>query len=446
MIEVSGIKTRVKTYIICARFLCVDGEKYVLLHQKLSVHANFLFMEISKLTISGFCNIKQFDINLTEFNALVAPNNYGKSNVLEGIRFAFRFITSPVSVRETMMNDSAFIPINNVTSGIPFKFGIELTSGEGESEVTYFYSFSFEWAKNNGEQGACIVEESLTENSKAYRRPHTLVKRTKEDGGLYVSSPMGRCRNCANAGSRELVIDALSAIGGLFFQNVVTEIKHLGLNLVDTSAFDKQQLCRFIFNLKEHEPMRYSMFEDAVTHIVPNIETITPTCSQLGLVVGDVPYRIEDAIYDMRINEKSNNQDISISRLSSGSRRIITIIAEIIKAEMAGASIICIEELENSVHPKLLENMILLVQSFAEGITVIITSHSPYLVRYLKSHQLTFGLPNSEGVASFHKLKQTKVKTVVKRASAMEQTLGEYMFELMLDLRPDSDEINELFE
>lgn len=57
-----------------------------------------------------------------------------------------------------------------------------------------------------------------------------------------------------------------------------------------------------------------------------------------------------------------------------------------------------------------------------------------------------WGLPNAEEVASFHKLKQTKVKTVVKRASAMDLTLGEYMFELMLDLRPDSEEITELFE
>lgn len=424
----------------------MDGEKHLLLHRKSFVHANFLFMEINKLTLSGFCNIKQFEINLTDFNALVAPNNYGKSNILEGIRFAFKFITSSVSVREAMMSDAAYIPINIVTSEIPFKFGIEFTNSEKASQVKYSYSFSFEWAKNNKDVGSCIVEECLTETSLEYRRPHTLIKRTKQDEGLYVSSPTGRCRNNANVGAKELVIDSLATMDGLFFQDVLKGIKHLGLNLVETSSFDKQQLCKFIFNLKEQEPLRYSMFEDAVTHIVSNIETIAPTCSKLSLAAGDVPYRIEDAIYDIRINEKSNNQDISISRISSGSRRIITIIAEIIKAEMTGSSIICIEELENSVHPKLLENIILLVQSFAEGITIITTSHSPYLVRYLKSRQLTFGLPNSEGVASFHKLKKTKVKTVVKRASAMELTLGEYMFELMLDLQPDSEEINELFE
>lgn len=401
-------------------------------------------MEIRNISISGFCNIKQFDINLTEFNALVAPNNYGKSNVLEGIRFAFRFIAATEEERLAMMNDSSFIPINNVTSGDAFRFGTELTN-EDEG-VSYSYSFSFEWAKNNGEQGCCITDESLTEISKEYRRPHTLIKRTKDDAGLFMSSATGRCNKEAKVSSVQLIIDILHGNDNVFYKEIVSGLKNLGLNMVGTSGFDKQTLCQFIFNLKEQEPTRYSLFEDAVTHIVPNIKAITPTCSQMGLAASNVPYRIEDAIYDMRINEKSNNQDISISRLSSGSRRIIMIIAEIIKAEMTGSSLICIEELENSVHPKLLENMILMVQSFAEGIKVLTTSHSPYLVRYLKSRQLTFGLPTVEGVASFHKLKQTKVKTVVKRASAMEMTLGEYMFELMLNLKPESEEITELFD
>lgn len=401
-------------------------------------------MEIRNISISGFCNIKQFDINLTEFNALVAPNNYGKSNVLEGIRFAFRFIAATEEERLAMMNDSSFIPINNATSGDAFRFGIELTNED--DGVSYSYSFSFEWAKNNGEQGCCITDESLTEMSTEYRRPHTLIKRTKDDAGLFMSSATGRCNKEAKVSSVQLIIDILHGNDNVFYKEIVSGLKNLGLNMVGTSGFDKQTLCKFIFNLKEQEPTRYSLFEDAVTHIVPNIKAITPTCSQMGLAASNVPYRIEDAIYDMRINEKSNNQDISISRLSSGSRRIIMIIAEIIKAEMTGSSLICIEELENSVHPKLLENMILMVQSFAEGIKVLTTSHSPYLVRYLKSRQLTFGLPTVEGVASFHKLKQTKVKTVVKRASAMEMTLGEYMFELMLNLKPESEEITELFD
>ena len=429
-----------------AHNICMDGSKSIYLCHNSVFHANFIFMKIRNISISGFCNIKQFDIDLTEFNALVAPNNYGKSNVLEGIRFAFLFINATEEKRKLMMSDPSFIPINIATSGDPFRFKIELTKGEGNDEMKYTYSFSFEWARNNGDEGCYIVGESLSEISKDYRRPHTLIKREMGDGGLYVSSVTARCNKEANASRVQLVIDILNANDNLFFKDIVYGLKGLGMNMVGTSGFEKQTLCKYIYELKGNDPMKYSLFEDAVTHIVPNIKAITPTCSQLGLSTGNVPYRIEDVIYDMRINEKSNNQDISISRLSSGSRRIITIIAEIIKAEITGSSLICIEELENSVHPKLLENIILIVQSFAEGIDVLITSHSPYLVRYLKSNQLTFGLPTEEGVASFHKLKPTKVKTIVKRASAMEMTLGEYMFELMLNLKPESEEIVELFD
>ena len=403
-------------------------------------------MKISKLSISGFCNIQDFCIQLNDFNALVAPNNYGKSNVLEGIRFAMEFMNANEERRMAMMSDAAYIPINNVTSGSPFRFSVELIPEEGEAQLEYAYTFSFEWAKTDGTEGVYIKDELLTEMSPDFRRPRTLFKKSDSGKGFYVASPTGRCNKELPVGRQQLGLNLLAPNEGLFFYPVVQKLNSLSMNMVGTSGFDKQMLCQFIYNMKEQQPIKYSLFEDAVTHIVPNIKSITPTCSRLGLSDSNVPYRIDDAIYDMRINEKWNNQDISISRLSSGSRRIITIIAEIMKAEMTGASLICIEELENSVHPKLLENMILMVQAFAEGITVITTSHSPYLVRYLKSRQLTFGLPTDEGVASFHKLKQTKVKTVVKRASAMEMTLGEYMFDLMLNMKPESEEITELFD
>ena len=184
-------------------------------------------MEIRSISIFGFCNIKQFDINLTEFNALVAPNNYGKSNVLEGIRFAFRFIAATEDERQTMMSDPSFIPINNATSGDAFRFGIELTNGEGADEVVYSYSFSFEWAKNNGGLGCCITNESLTEISKEYRRPHTLIKRTKDDGGLYVSSVSGRCNKDAKASGIQLVIDTLYGNDNVFYKDVVSGLKNL---------------------------------------------------------------------------------------------------------------------------------------------------------------------------------------------------------------------------
>jgi len=57
-----------------------------------------------------------------------------------------------------------------------------------------------------------------------------------------------------------------------------------------------------------------------------------------------------------------------------------------------------------------------------------------------------FGLPDDSDVTRFAKLKAGKVRTVAKYASAMELTLGEYMFDFMLDLEQERDMIGNFFQ
>lgn len=403
-------------------------------------------MKLTKIELSGFCNIKDVCIDLVDFNALVAPNNYGKSNVLAGIEFAMDFISCSEDKRSAMMSDIAYIPINNATSNLPFHFSVEgLINDDSPQETKVNYSFEFIWSKSNGD-GSVITSETLSVILPDGKRPRFLVKRDNPKEGYYVPSLSGRCTKKCVVDDKQLVVNILGNNTTLFYKDIISEIDNIHLNVVKPSGFNKEELCLFVYNLKEKFPQRYSLLEDFVLQIVDNITTIRPIRTVIGEDNPNVPFRVEDAIYDIRVKEKYNNQDISISRLSSGSRRIIMIISEIIKAEMSGSSLICIEELENSVHPKLLENIILLVQSFAEGIRIITTSHSPYLVRYLKSGQLSFGLPSEEGVASFHKIKSTMIKRIMKSASSMDMTLGEYMFELMLNMDEETKESLELFE
>lgn len=403
-------------------------------------------MKLTKINLSGFCNVKDFHMDLMDLNALVAPNNYGKSNVLAGIEFAMLFISSSEAKRIEMMSDIAYIPINNSTSSLPFRFSIEgVMNADEANETVISYSFEFCWKKSNGE-GLAITSEFLSIISPDNKRPRTIIKRDSSEEGMYVPSAAGRCNKVCKTNERQLVVNLLGNNEGLFYQAVLSEINNIHLNIVKPSGFDKEALCRFIYHLKEDAPDKYSLLEDFALQIVDNMTSIRPVRTVIGEENPNVPFRVEDAIYDIRIKEKCNNQDISVSRLSSGSRRIIMIISEIIKAEMSGSSLICIEELENSVHPKLLENIVLLVQSFAEGVRIITTSHSPYLVRYLHSKQLSFGLPSKEGVTSFHKVRSTMVKRIMRSASSMDMTLGEYMFELMLNMDEESLSDFELFE
>lgn len=45
-------------------------------------------MRLNKIKISGIFNLKDVEISLDDLSALIAPNNYGKSNILRAISLA----------------------------------------------------------------------------------------------------------------------------------------------------------------------------------------------------------------------------------------------------------------------------------------------------------------------------------------------------------------------
>ena len=77
---------------------------------------------------------------------------------------------------------------------------------------------------------------------------------------------------------------------------------------------------------------------------------------------------------------------------------------------------------------------------------MLITSHSPYLIKYLEPTKMKFGIPTELGVADFRSLKPNKVAKVLKNASAEEVSVGEYMFEMLLDMDCNDELINEYFK
>ena len=61
-------------------------------------------MILNKVKISGIFNLKDVEISLDDLSALIAPNNYGKSNVLQAIDFGIMYITTdcPLDARRVI--------------------------------------------------------------------------------------------------------------------------------------------------------------------------------------------------------------------------------------------------------------------------------------------------------------------------------------------------------
>lgn len=89
-------------------------------------NANFIPMKatIDNIRIGGFANLQDISLSLNKLSALVAPNNYGKSNVLRDIVFGFDFMQASPAEKRTMMTRKTWMPINSSMIGSPLSFEI----------------------------------------------------------------------------------------------------------------------------------------------------------------------------------------------------------------------------------------------------------------------------------------------------------------------------------
>ena len=62
---------------------------------------------------------------------------------------------------------------------------------------------------------------------------------------------------------------------------------------------------------------------------------------------------------------------------------------------------------------------------------MIVTSHSPYLVQYLKPERIYVGAPSDDGVARFKRIRADRVSDFMSAASNRGMGFGEYLFALM---------------
>jgi predicted ATPase len=117
--------------------------------------------------------------------------------------------------------------------------------------------------------------------------------------------------------------------------------------------------------------------------------------------------------------------------MSTGTKRLFWLLANVFISSCTNVSCIGIEELETSIHPKMMKNLLEILSEALEDTQLIISSHSPYLIQYLKTSQLFVGVPSNDGVAIFRKLAPSKVKQLISSARDYGMSFGEYLFELL---------------
>lgn len=421
-------------------------------------------MELLSVSVGGFRNLANTTIELGGITALVSPNNYGKSNFLDAIQFAFQFIESGTKRRNSLMRSTNCIPLSPSLSNDDFHFSIEFDNPSLDEYRFVRYGFSFSWPKDDG-SGCKITDETLEINSKHSGAWTNYLRRKR---GQYKKGHGTRSFRSINLDDSQLAIDVLTAVEDIEINPAIRSIFDITYAICDsletenrfhstplefgkiddnsTAMFNDVDLPRALYRLKQNDSEHYDIFQSAIYTLFPEFEQISVNSYELkpedhkrlsqalkndDISEEDIPFHIRDDLYRLMVKSTNLNQPVDISHMSTGTKRIIWLVANTIIAGANSAGCIGIEEIETSIHPCMMRELLEVLNENIGSTSLLLTSHSPFLIQYLKPEKIYLGVPSKDGVATFKRVKKSKIKDALNSAYNRGLGFGEYLFELM---------------
>ena len=413
-------------------------------------------MKIQAVLIDGFKNLSNVRISFDNITALVALNNFGKSNVISGIDFGLAFIKATIEDKKEMMANSNLIPINRNMVRRNYKYEMEVTTDIDGKEYIVQYGFEFVW-KYNEDMEPRIVSEFLRSKLNEKGQKFTQLINRALDVALYKSSETGRCSSKIKVDSAELVANKLRAYDELYYANIITKLNGMKIymeNNLDAKSFyqpdpiirkgfenemiNAANLPRIIFNLKEQNPEKFELLKNVYFHLFPDIEDVIVKNFKINAAENDqfpddAPFIFTDSIYVLFVKNKNLAKSVNFSTMSDGAKRVFMILTKIIVSSVSNISLIAIEEPENSVHPVLFQSYMQIISQLLDDCKVIITSHSPYIISYLNPSWIHVGMNRTPGVAEFFTFNKSGQKQLENDAAKLSMSMGDYLFSLLAD-------------
>ncbi len=84
------------------------------------------------------------------------------------------------------------------------------------------------------------------------------------------------------------------------------------------------------------------------------------------------------------------------------------------------------------------QKLIIILTELIGNCKILISSHSPYLIQYFNLDRVYIGIPFQDGTANFRRVRKSMQKTITKYASEQETSIGDYIFDLLIDSYKDN--------
>jgi len=390
---------------------------------------------ITRLQVRNFKSLRDIDLELGPLNVLIGPNMSGKSNILSAFRFLHLFMFPPPSLQgighavaqEGGINEllwkgedggargsavSSLIRMgleaaDETSPDTKFKYELELISGAGD-----FVSLNSESLK--------LVRDGQVLDLVIQKQGVGWAKNTdgKELGGVGPpgSSALERqLMGWSGNTFRDWVKD------WRFYHLIPPAMKQSGpVSKGEVLNEDGSNLSAWLMWLQAHSTEAFGRINEVLSDLFPEVSSLRaiPTADGRAFLAAA---------------EKGLKRATREFQLSDGFLALTALLSLIYAPPELCGTLVCIEEPENYLHPRLMETLVALLRQVQQEVRdsqrprtqFIITTQSPYLVNQFSLDEVIWVEKKNGETTTFRPSSKTHLKKLVEDK---ELGLGDLMY------------------
>ncbi|MBM4027417.1 MAG: ATPase [Planctomycetes bacterium] len=381
-------------------------------------------MAITNIKVSNFKSFKDLDLNLGRFNVIVGANASGKSNFVEIFRFLRALERDDLNDVVSLHGGAESILNKRLGSSEPLRMRATSDHQMSYGTLSYVqvyettYGFSIEFGSPH--DGAIVKDDRFTERmrivlgdettdmkvdilmSDGKRKveigPQDLVDRIKSTNDQWLSTPFHH-------------MDEFSAIVERWTANaLLIRMRFFGFAGLLDNPFGGVG----VYDIEPHEVKR--------PHGKAGRASLERNGENLALVLRSIladpektrafhnllrymlPFAVEIGVEDflglsllLKLREEYYEDSLLANLLSDGTVAVAALITALFFEDK---DVIIIEEPERSIHPHLISGLMRLMEDASRNKQIIITTHSPEVVRHAGVENLLLIARDKEGYST----------------------------------------------
>ncbi len=360
---------------------------------------------ITRIKVRNFLSLKDVDLDLRPRNVFVGANMSGKSNLIECLKFlreslsltARPEVTSLQTAFEKRGGFGEVVWKGNPRGPVQFEISADLGAGQrdGSNEQRYIFSLRLsEYGYAEVEEERLLVQrkgkwETVLENAGSELIVEMAGKSTRQGSkhtlGLALEA-MGRQRSSA-------CYELCRFVGNWNFYSLVPALMREGNRPALESRLSEhgENLSAWILTLQTYP--EFQTIKQALRDVLPGLAEILfqPVQQQKQPSPQGILVLGESNKISVGTSEARFDKPIGIARMSDGELAFLALVSLILAPAELSPVLMCLEEPENYLHPRLLEILVELLNQRQIKIgapQIILTTHSPLLVNKLTLEDL----------------------------------------------------------